>query len=114
MSEQEIARREVIQRAMYVAPAVLTLVAIPAFASVGSGAESPQRGADYGSSWDTDESTDSSKRTAPPYRFQLHIFVASLAHFSEQGRNLALASAGVRWWNPAKGDHSSLESIYWI
>ncbi len=45
MAEQEIARREVIQRAIYVVPAVLTLVATPAFASAGSGAESPQRGA---------------------------------------------------------------------
>jgi hypothetical protein len=44
MSEQEVTRREVIQRAMYVAPAVLTLVAIPTFASAGSGAKPPQRG----------------------------------------------------------------------
>ena len=45
MSEQEITRRELVQRAMYVAPAVLTLVAIPTFASAGSGSESPLRGA---------------------------------------------------------------------
>ena len=39
MSKQEITRRELVQRAMYVAPAVLTLVAIPTFASAGSGSE---------------------------------------------------------------------------
>jgi hypothetical protein len=44
MAEQEITRREVIQRAVYVAPAILTLVAIPTFASAGSGAESRHRG----------------------------------------------------------------------
>ena len=44
MSEQETTRREVIRKAMYVAPAILTLVAIPTFASAGSGSESPQRG----------------------------------------------------------------------
>jgi hypothetical protein len=44
MAEQEITRREVIQRAVYVAPAIVTLVAIPTFASAGSGAESRHRG----------------------------------------------------------------------
>jgi hypothetical protein len=44
MAEQETTRREVIQRAVYVAPAILTLVAIPTFASAGSGAESTHRG----------------------------------------------------------------------
>ena len=44
MAEQETTRREVIQRAVYVAPAILTLVAIPTFASAGSGAESRHRG----------------------------------------------------------------------
>jgi hypothetical protein len=44
MAEQEITRREIIQRAVYVAPAILTLVAIPTFASAGSGAESRHRG----------------------------------------------------------------------
>jgi hypothetical protein len=44
MAEQETTRREVIRKAVYVAPAILTLVAIPAFASAGSGAESSHRG----------------------------------------------------------------------
>jgi hypothetical protein len=44
MSEQRTTRREVIRKAVYVAPAILTLVAIPSFASAGSGSESPQRG----------------------------------------------------------------------
>jgi hypothetical protein len=44
MAEQETARREVIQRAVYVAPAILILVPIPTFASLGSGAESRHRG----------------------------------------------------------------------
>jgi hypothetical protein len=44
MAEQETTRREVIQRAVYVAPAILTLVAIPAFASAGSGAKPRHRG----------------------------------------------------------------------
>jgi hypothetical protein len=44
MAKQETTRREVIQRAVYVAPAIFTLVAIPTFASAGSGAESRHRG----------------------------------------------------------------------
>lgn len=44
MAEQDITRREVIQKAMYTTPAIFTLVAIPTFASAGSGSESPQRG----------------------------------------------------------------------
>jgi hypothetical protein len=43
MAEQETTRRELIQRAVYVAPTILTLVAIPAIASAGSGAESHPR-----------------------------------------------------------------------
>lgn len=37
MSEQQSTRREFLQKAMYVPPAILTLVAIPSFASAGSG-----------------------------------------------------------------------------
>jgi hypothetical protein len=44
MAEQETTRRQVMQRAVYVAPAILTLVAIPTFASAGSGAASRHRG----------------------------------------------------------------------
>jgi hypothetical protein len=44
MAEQQTTRREVIQRAVYVAPAILTLVAIPTCAAAGSGAESRRRG----------------------------------------------------------------------
>jgi hypothetical protein len=44
MAEQETTRRELIQKAVYVAPAILTLVAIPTFASAGSGAHSRHRG----------------------------------------------------------------------
>lgn len=44
MAEQKTTRREVIQKVVYVAPAILTLVAIPTFASAGSGAQSRHRG----------------------------------------------------------------------
>ena len=44
MAGQETTRRELIQKAVYVAPAILTLVAIPTFASAGSGSQSPHRG----------------------------------------------------------------------
>jgi hypothetical protein len=44
VAEQETTRREIIQKAVYVAPAIFTLVAVPTFASAGSGATSPQRG----------------------------------------------------------------------
>lgn len=40
MSEQ-ITRREAIKRAIYIAPVILTLTAVPAFASNGSGDPSP-------------------------------------------------------------------------
>jgi hypothetical protein len=40
MSEQ-ITRRDAIKRAIYIAPAILTLTAVPAFASNGSGSPSP-------------------------------------------------------------------------
>ena len=39
MSEQ-ITRRDAIKRAIYIAPAILTLTAVPAFASNGSGSPS--------------------------------------------------------------------------
>jgi hypothetical protein len=44
MAEQETTRREVLQKAMYMAPAILTLAAIPTFASAGSGREHAVRG----------------------------------------------------------------------
>jgi hypothetical protein len=44
MAGQETTRRELIQKAVYVAPAILTLVAIPTFASSGSGAQCPPYG----------------------------------------------------------------------
>jgi hypothetical protein len=44
MSEQDSTRRDLLKKAMYVSPAILTLVAIPSFASAGS-SESTQRGA---------------------------------------------------------------------
>jgi hypothetical protein len=40
MSEQ-ITRRDAIKRAIYIAPAILTLTAVPAFASNGSGSPRP-------------------------------------------------------------------------
>jgi len=44
MAEQETTRRELIRKAVYVAPVILTLVAVPTFASAGSGAQSRHRG----------------------------------------------------------------------
>ena len=37
MSEEKISKRELLKKAAYVAPAILTLKAIPSFASQGSG-----------------------------------------------------------------------------
>jgi hypothetical protein len=37
MSEDKISKRELLKRAAYVAPAILTLKAVPSFASQGSG-----------------------------------------------------------------------------
>jgi len=36
--EQQVSRREVMKKAAYVTPAILTLAAVPAFAAKGSGA----------------------------------------------------------------------------
>jgi hypothetical protein len=44
MAERDITRREVLHRGLYVPPAILTLVAVPSFASAGSGASPRQRG----------------------------------------------------------------------
>jgi len=39
MSEEKPTRREIIKKAAYVVPLILTLVAVPAFAQVGSGGQ---------------------------------------------------------------------------
>jgi hypothetical protein len=44
MSDQESTRRELLKKAMYVPPAILTLAAVPAFASAGSGKDSTEIG----------------------------------------------------------------------
>jgi hypothetical protein len=46
---KKISRREIIKRAAYVAPAILTLAAVPAFASGGSGGKTSSS-----SSWSSD------------------------------------------------------------
>ena len=38
MTEEQISKRELLKKAAYVAPAILTLKAIPSFATTGSGA----------------------------------------------------------------------------
>ena len=44
--EQQASRREVIKKAAYLTPAILTLAAMPAFAAKGSGAPGARRKAD--------------------------------------------------------------------
>ena len=45
---EKITRREIIKRAAYIAPVILTLTAVPAFASGGSGKQSDgSTGSDY-------------------------------------------------------------------
>lgn len=44
--EQPTSRREVIKKAAYITPAILTLKAVPAFAAKGSGAPSDQKDKD--------------------------------------------------------------------
>jgi hypothetical protein len=39
MSERESTRRELLKKTMYVPPAILTLAALPSFASAGSGSD---------------------------------------------------------------------------
>ena len=41
MSQEKPSRREIIKKAAYVMPLILTLVALPAFASAGSGNDTP-------------------------------------------------------------------------
>jgi hypothetical protein len=42
MHEKRITRREVIKKAAYITPAILTLAAMPAFAKNGSGQHQPE------------------------------------------------------------------------
>ena len=46
MAEQHPTRREVIQKALYVAPIIVTLPAVLSFASAGSGEDGPKNNKD--------------------------------------------------------------------
>ena len=50
----KITRREIIKRALYVAPVILTLTAVPAFASTGS--EAATSSSNWSSNWGKNKS----------------------------------------------------------
>jgi len=55
MTEKQISKRELLKKAAYVAPAILTLKAVPSFASNGSGLNEEQA---RGKEWEKEKSNN--------------------------------------------------------